>query len=118
MYERIERPGSKCHAFAVTGPLSGDEARALRQVLEEAIRAEGKIRLLFELRSQPYGDFSAVWEDLKFDFSHSRDLERVAVIGDRRLEKAAVKVFDAVTPAECRYFERGDEERAWNWIER
>jgi hypothetical protein len=117
MYERIKRPGTKSYGYAITSPLSADEVIALRLLLEQAIRRAGKIRVLFELRSQPYGDFDAFWEDLKFDVKHTSDLERVAVIGDSRWEKAAVKVFDTFTPVQCRYFERGQEERALAWIE-
>ena len=117
MYERIERAGSRAHGFAIIDPLGGDEAEALRKTLEASIRSEGKIRVLFELRSQPYGDFKALWEDLKFQVKHIGDLERVAVVGDRRWEKAAVRVFDTFTSAQCRYFERGHEDLAWSWVE-
>lgn len=117
MYECIERAGTKPYGFAINDPLSGAEAEALRRTLESAIRSGGKIRVLFELRSQPYGDFKALWEDLKFQVRHISDLESVAVVGDRRWEKAAAKVFDAFTSAPCRYFERGHEDLAWTWIE-
>jgi hypothetical protein len=47
----------------------------------------------------------------------SRHLGRVAVVGGSLWEKAAVKVFDALTPAECRYFGRGQVEQARAWLD-
>lgn len=72
---------------------------------------------MFDLQSQPYGDFSAFWEDLKFEVRHVRDLDRVAIVGERRWEKVAVKVFDRLASVPCCCFAHGQEDLAWARVE-
>ncbi|MBX3605664.1 MAG: STAS/SEC14 domain-containing protein [Piscinibacter sp.] len=116
MYQMSERSTAKERGYTITSRLSRDEARGLAQELERAIQAEGRIRVLFEVQTAPYGDFGALWEDLKFDLKHARDIERAAVVGDGKLQKVATKFFDAISSVDCRHFPSAEREQAWAWI--
>jgi hypothetical protein len=116
MYQLLERSTARDRAYRIMTRLKRDEARRLTAELEAAIEAQGRISVLFDLQDRPYGDIGALWEDLKFDVKHRRDIERVAVLGEGRLEHAAVAVFNALTPVECRFYARNEFEPAWAWL--
>ena len=58
----------------------------------------------------------AVWEDLKFGCKHFNHIERIAIVGDRKWEKAMAIVCKPFTRAKVRYFEMTDLESASSWI--
>ena len=57
----------------------------------------------------------ALWEDIKFDVRHFRDIERLALVGEKKWEKGMAVFCKPFTTAKVRYFERAkaDEARAW-----
>lgn len=69
--------------------------------------------MLIDLQAPPYAGPGALWEDLKFDVRHCRNVKRVAVIGDRALKHAAVILFGALAPGEYRYIDRAEATQAW-----
>lgn len=59
----------------------------------------------------------ALWEDIKFDVKHFRDIERLAMVGERKWEKGMSLFCKPFTTAEIRYFERGEAAQAREWLE-
>ena len=54
----------------------------------------------------------ALWDEVKFDVKHARDLERLAVVGDAKWEKLMSTVARLFTSAETRYFDHRALEQA------
>lgn len=85
--------------------------------VERLIKERGKIRLLFEMHDFHGWDAGALWEDIKFDFKHFADIERLAMIGEKKWEEWMAKFCQPFTKAEIRYFDQSQAEEARNWIE-
>lgn len=47
----------------------------------------------------------ALWEDIKFDLHHFADIERLALIGDKKWEVGMAVFCKPFTTAKIRYFE-------------
>jgi hypothetical protein len=84
---------------------------------ERLIRAHGKIRILFEMHDFHGWEASALWEDVKFDLKHFRDIERLAVIGEKAWEHAMTVFCKPFTTAKIRYFDQSRAAEARDWIE-
>jgi hypothetical protein len=73
------------------------------------------LRLLIILENFQGWTAGAMWEDIKFDFKHFHDVEKIGLVGDRKWEKTATLFSRPFTGAELRYFARDDLDEARNW---
>jgi len=116
MYQRKSESTETVLGYEITDRLSNEEMQQIIRELEGTIAEFGKIRVLIDLQAFPYGDLGALWEDLKFTVRHTKDTERLAVIGDSAWIKGSIRLFDALTATECRYFDHSEVEQAWSWL--
>ncbi len=86
--------------------------------LETVLKAHGKVRVLFHLDPDFQGwTPGALWDDLKLDFKHLGDFEKVALVGAPFWADALVKLFALFMPGEVRTFLREHLAEAWIWIQ-
>lgn len=110
-------PGGKVVEVRVSGKLTLDEYKRFVPEFDRCVERKGKIRLLFEM-SQLHGwQAGAAWEDLKLGFKHFADIERLAMVGEKRWQKVMSWLCRPFTTAEVRYFDRGDVLDARKWLE-
>jgi len=76
----------------------------------------GKIRLVFEMVDFHGWHAGAFWEDMKFDLRHFADIERLALVGETRWQKAMGIFCKPFTKAEIKYFDLNDIDEAYAWI--
>ncbi|HLY10914.1 MAG TPA: STAS/SEC14 domain-containing protein [Planctomycetota bacterium] len=101
----------------VSGKLAREDYREFVPEFERLLAEHGKLRVLLEMVDFHGWEPGALWEDLKFDFHHFSHLDRLAMVGDRRWEKAMSIVCKPFTTAEIRYFDRKDIDQARAWLE-
>jgi hypothetical protein len=60
-------------------------------------------------------DAGAAWEDIKWDARHFNEVERVAMVGEKKWQEWLAALCKPFTRATVRYFnhEKLDEARAW-----
>ncbi len=99
----------------VSGKLNTADYEQFVPVIEQLLKAKGKIRVLFEIHDFQGWTAGALWEDLKFDYQHWSDIERVAIVGETRLEEAMSVFCKPFTAAKVQYFDHAklDEAKAW-----
>jgi hypothetical protein len=100
----------------VTGRLvKADYDRFVPQV-ERLIRERGKIRLLFEMHDFHGWSAGAAWEDLRFGLRHCRDIERMAIVGQKRWQETMAGFCRPFTKADIRYFDVAQAQEAREWL--
>ena len=99
-----------------SGKLTGDDYSHFVPTVEELIKEHGKIRLLFEMRDFHGWTVSALWQDTKFDVKHFRDIEKLALVGDKKWEQWMSKFCEPFTTARIEYFDISEEEKALAWV--
>jgi stage II sporulation SpoAA-like protein len=99
-----------------SGKLSKEDYERFVPELERLIKEQGKIRLLFEMRDFHGWEAVAVWEDIKFDLKHFADIERLALVGEKKWEEWMAKFCRPFTTAEIRYFDQSQADEAQGWI--
>jgi hypothetical protein len=100
----------------VSGKLSKADYERFVPETERLIKLFGKIRVVFEISDFHGWELGAVWEDIKFDFKHFTDIERLAIIGDRAWEHGMAVFCKPFTTAKIQYFDLNQSAAARKWI--
>ncbi len=84
--------------------------------LERLIEQHDKVRLLVEMEDFHGWGAGALWEDTKFAVRHFRDIDRLAMVGEKKWQKGMAVFCKPFTTAEIRYFEKGELNSAKKWL--
>ncbi|MFY9256868.1 MAG: STAS/SEC14 domain-containing protein [Fuerstiella sp.] len=101
----------------VTGRLTAEDYNLFVPQIEDAIRQHGCIRIVFDMQDFHGWTFSAMWQDVKFDLKHFRNIERIAIIGDKAWEHGMAIFCQPFTSATIRYFDRSEVDEVEAWIQ-
>ena len=101
----------------VSGKLTKADYAAFLPQVDQLLEEHAKISIVFDMHDFHGWDPAAAWEDTKFAFRHFRDIERLAVVGEKRWQKAMAVVCKPFTRAEVRYFTREQSEQAQQWAQ-
>jgi len=100
----------------VSGKLTKEDYERFVPEFEKLIQQHGKIRVLMRMDDFHGWKAAALWEDIKLDFKHFRDFERIAMVGDKAWEEGMAFFCKPFTTAEVRYFGHHEEDRAREWL--
>jgi len=117
MIETLERSSGAVLGFKMTGKLHDEDYKRFVPEIDAVLGEHEKIRLLAWFDDFHGWDLHALWDDIVFDATHCAKIDRVALVGDRAWEKWMAKVCKPFTRATVNYFDVGDIESAWEWIE-
>jgi hypothetical protein len=112
-----ELSGGKILNVKATGKLTKQDYESFVPVFERLIAKHGKIRVLFEMHDFHGWEAGALWEDIKFDVKHFRDIERLALVGESKWEKGMAAFCKPFTSAKIRYFDSSASDEARKWVE-
>lgn len=100
----------------VTGKLERSDYQNLAPQVEQMLGRHDKVRMLVILRDFHGWSAGALWEDLKFDVKHFRDIDRLALVGDKKWERGMATFCKPFTTAKIQYFDLSELEAARAWI--
>jgi hypothetical protein len=112
-----ERDQGKVLDVHVQGKLAKDDYKHFVPEVDRLIEQHGKIRVLLEMNDFHGWSAGALWEDLKFDLRHFSDIERLAMVGERRWQKGMSQFCRPFTTAKIRYFDQSQREQALEWAQ-
>ncbi len=85
--------------------------------IEQRIAENGKLRLLVVMEDFHGLDAGALWQDLKFEWNHFDDFERIAFVADTSWEKTLATIKGLQNLATIRFFTPDQIEQARQWIQ-
>jgi hypothetical protein len=100
----------------VTGKLTKESYQKFVPAVDAQIKEYGKLRILFVMEDFHGWTAGAMWEDLKFDLKHWKDIERLAIVGDKKWEKGMASFCKPFTKATIRYFDAAEVDEAREWL--
>ncbi len=100
-----------------SGKLVHEDYQHFVPEFERLVKENGKLRVLFEMADFHGWDRAALWDDIKFDVKHFSDIERLALVGDKKWEKGMSVFCKPFTTATIRYFDRAAVAEARVWLE-
>lgn len=112
----LEENGVRIVILTFTGKVDKADYELFVPQLEGLLKEEKPVRILVELRDFQGWTVGALWEDTKFGTKHFNDIDRLAVVGDRRWEKGLAAFIKPFTTADVRYFDISEKTAAENWL--
>ena len=105
----------KLLVIQMTGKLNKKDYQHFVPMIEKAVQKHGKVRMLVQMHNFHGWNAGALWEDVKFDLKHFNDIERLAMVGEKKWQKWMATFCNPFTAATVRYFsfEQASEARAW-----
>jgi len=100
----------------VTGKLTKEAYQEFVPLVENMVGQHGKIRILFVMHDFHGWEAGALWEDIKFDMQHFKDIERLAIVGETKWEKGMSLFCKPFTTAKIQYFDVAQVDEARGWI--
>ncbi|RKX47417.1 MAG: STAS/SEC14 domain-containing protein [Verrucomicrobia bacterium] len=116
MIEILEESSGATVGFSLSGKLHDEDYKSFVPQMEDVIAREGKVRLLAHFHDFHGWDLHAAWDDMAFGAKHYADIEKVALVGDRKWEEWMAKVCNPFTRATVKYFDAGEIGLAWDWL--
>jgi hypothetical protein len=107
----------KVLAIQVSGKLAKADYVYFAPEFERLVQLNGKLRVLFDLAGFHGWEAGALWEDIKFDVKHFADIERLAMVGDKKWEHGMAMFCKPFTKAKIRYFDHADAAKARKWLD-
>jgi hypothetical protein len=112
-----EEAGGKVLVVNLSGKLTKDDYARFVPEVERLIKAHGQLRLLVRMHDFHGWTVGALWEDIKFDWKHFADIERLALVGDRKWEANMATFCKPFTKAKIKYFDEAQADEALTWIQ-
>ena len=101
----------------LSGKLTKESYENFVPAIEKQIQEHGKLRLLVEMHDFHGWTAGALWEDIKFDSQHWRDIERLAIVGETKWEQGMATFCKPFTTAKIKYFDHSKLDEAKTWID-
>lgn len=100
----------------VSGRLTDADYREFVPAVEELIARQGSLRLLIEMTDFHGWNVGALWDDLKVYLKHGNEIERLAMVGEKRWQEWMSRLARPFLRAEVRYFDMAQAGDARRWI--
>jgi len=99
-----------------TGKLEAEDYARFVPAFERLVETQGKLRVLFELHDFHGWTAGSLWEDLKFEAKHFSDIERLAIVGEKKWQEGMATFCKPFTTAQVRFFKPDQMDAAREWL--
>jgi SpoIIAA-like len=117
MIEQLPESSAKVLGFKLSGKLHDGDYKNFVPMIDAAVAKQGKVRILAQFHDFHGWDMHALWDDIKFSTTHCTKIERIALVGEKKLEEWMAKVCKPFTMAKIRYFDANDIGQAQAWLQ-
>ena len=111
-----EEDGGKTLAVHVSEKLVKADYEHFVPEFERLVGIHGKLRVLFDMTGFHGWTAGALWEDSKFAMHHFSDIDRLAIVGEKKWQEGMATFCKPFTKATVKYFEHTDAEEAGKWL--
>lgn len=111
-----EEKYGKLLAVHVSGKLVKDDYTEFVPAFERLVRQHRNLRILFDMTDFHGWEVGAAWEDFKFGVDHFSDIERMAMVGEKKWQEAMTVFVKPFTKAQVRYFDHAKATEARKWL--
>ncbi len=111
-----ETNGGKVLEVQMTRKLTKEDYEYFGPTVERLVKEHGKIRMLVEMHDFHGWTAGGLWQDIKFDARHFKDIERIAMVGETKWQHGMSVFCRPFTAAKIRYFEHSQMEEARAWV--
>ena len=103
-------------AVHVSGKLAKEDYEHFVPEFERLVGLHGKLHVLFDMSDFHGWTAGALWEDTKFAMHHFSDIERLAMLGEKKWQEGMATFCKPFTKAEVKYFDQNKHSEAEAWL--
>ena len=111
-----EENGGKILVVHVSGKLVKADYEHFVPEFERLAQQHGRLRVLFDMSDFHGWEAGALWEDTKFAINHFADIERLAMVGEKKWQQGMATFCKPFTKATIRYFDHPQAAEAGKWL--
>jgi hypothetical protein len=115
MFEILDDTENGIVRVAFVGEIGPTDYEVSGPTFEKIIKTRKPLRLLLDWTRFSGWSQEAESQAFFFRIGHSRDMERVAIVGERKWRSAATE-FDTIIDAEVRLYDTRSEDEAVRWL--
>ena len=97
------------------GEVTAQDYKDIRPKLEQIFSRVGKAKFLIDLNRVKNFTLGAVYQDIKFDLQHFKNIGTTAVVGSRKTYEMLTKLIDKTYPEKVEHFD--NQMDAMNWLQ-
>ena len=112
-----QEDGGRILVVHVSAKLEKEDYEHFVPEFERLVCQQGTLRVLFDMTGFHGWDAGTLWEDIKFDIKHFADIERLAMVGEKKWQHGMATFCKPFTKATIRYFDHADINEARDWLE-
>ena len=111
-----EENGGKLLAVHASGRLTAADYDHFVPEFERFVGLHGKLHVLFDMTGFNGWTGGALWEETKFAMHHFHDIDRLAVVGEKKWQEGMATFCKPFTKATVKYFDHPDATEARTWL--
>ncbi|RKS03411.1 STAS/SEC14 domain-containing protein [Flavobacterium sp. 102] len=123
MLQLLDFTGQNIIATKADDLLGLKDYEKIHPFIHNIINTGNKVRWYFEMDDDSNSGSTGFWEDGVIEinygsmkFTHSDDIEVIAIVGDKKWEKCMKSIMKPFKNAKVVYFEMAEKEKAKAWI--
>lgn len=113
---RLPESGGNVIGYEVAGRLTDSDYETFTLDVEEQLSRSDGVRLLLQVDELAGLTPKALWDDFKFGVEHGRQVERLAIVGDRRFAGWLANLSQPFYAHRAKHFANDEIEQAWAWL--
>ena len=114
MLETMEKSSGNVLGYKVSGEMTKEDYATLDPAVDAAIKEYGSVCLLIDLSDFTWEKVDAWASDLNFGKKYKDKIDKMALVGNQKWEKAMAKAAQGLYAKEIQYFE--SDNYAWDWL--
>ncbi|MCF6201871.1 MAG: STAS/SEC14 domain-containing protein [Hydrogenimonas sp.] len=101
--------------FTLLGKLTHEDYETFVPFIESAVKAlpQRSLNILVDMRHFEGWSLEAAWDDFKFGLQIRDDINKMAVVGNRKWEEIFTKITSWMIPGRAKFFHDKEEALAW-----
>ena len=115
-FQILEEHGGRNLLINVRGKLAKEDYKEFVKEFEQHFRQYGKFGVLFDMTGFRGWKANALWDEMKFDATHCVDIDRLAMVGDKKWERDLTQFSQLFTRTPIQYFNQADIADARTWL--
>lgn len=111
---KFKKADSKIVELDFSGEITGEDYKSVKPKIEEVMEEKGKVKFLMDLTNAEGFNLGAVYQDIKFDVEHFKNIGATAVVASKKTYEMMVKAINTIYPEKVYHFE--DQKSALTWL--
>lgn len=115
--QRLAHSNSSVIGYRIVGKLRETDYQTLAMSLDEVLQSKQSVNLLLHIEELEGIKVSAMWDDWNFGRHYHDKINKLAVVGDRRISKWLARLSEPLYAQDAKHFALAEMNQAWEWLE-